>query len=78
MKRLLQRIAERFNEWRARRDFARLSPEYRKLFTAMGIDPKTRCGIHTGGLLDCQYDIKGSCSFSAGKGVRCVSQKISS
>lgn len=75
MRHLLQRITKQYDEWCQRRDFARLTPEYRRLFTAMGLAPKIKCGLHTGSLLDCQYDTKGRCIFLAGRGVKCVSQK---
>ena len=75
MKDWLRGLAERWNDWRQRRAFARLALEYRRVFTALGIAPKEKCGLHTGSLLDCQHDIKGSCTFHPGKGVKCASMR---
>jgi len=34
-------IVNRFNNWRQRRAFNKLSPAYRKLFTYMGVAPRS-------------------------------------
>lgn len=38
----LRGLAERWNDWRQRRAFARLAPEYQRMFTALGMAPRRR------------------------------------